>query len=238
MIASMRQWIQGLSFPGEFAIVMVAAFGPLLAGTVLVLLSPEQWLHGGPPPITNARLLRTLVFELLVGSLLWSVLKVRGWTGAQFGLAPVRPVSQELLTTPVVALGLALAAYAAYAIVAIVAATMWPEAVRQAVERRFGAPHIPMATVLAVALVNPVFEEVFVCGYVVSSLRERLGVANAVNVSAGLRVACHLYQGVTGVLAITPFALIAATWFGRTRRLAPLVLAHALMDLLALSLAS
>lgn len=232
----MREWIRGLSFRGEFAIVFFAAFGFTLADTILFLSAPERW-HGAPP-LTNGGVLRMLIFEVVVGSLLWQVLMLRGWTGALMGLSPVRLWSRKFLTTPLVALGLALAAYASYVILTIVAANAWPDLVRHASARRLVAPGLPIATVLAAALINPVFEEVFVCGYVVSSLRERIGVANAVNVSAGIRVAYHLYQGAMGVLAITPFALIAAIWFARTRRLAPLILAHALMDFIGLSLAS
>jgi membrane protease YdiL (CAAX protease family) len=216
---------------------MVAAFGLFLAGTALQLWAPEHQLHG-EPPITNTRLLHTLIFELLAGPLLWRLLRVRGWTRAQLGLPWLPPSGLQLGTTLLTALGLAFADYAASAIVMIGAASLWPELVRHAFERRLVAPNLPIITVIAVSLVNPVFEEVFVCGYVVSSLRERIGVSGAVNISAAIRVAYHLYQGVAGVLSITPFALITATWFARTRRLAPVVLAHALMDLVGLSLAS
>ena len=96
-----------------------------------------------------------------------------------------------------------------------------------------------MTNIVAGSLINAVFEEVFVCGYVVSSLRERIGVTNAISVSAGIRVAYHLYKGVAlAVLSVTPLALIFAIWFARTRRLAPLILAHATIDFVVLSLAS
>src|SRR4029077_2806335 len=196
----MREWIRGLSFPGEFAIVLFAAFGLPLAGTIRVLLTPEWWIHG-IPPITNAQLLRTLLFEVVAGSLLWKVLTLRGWTGAKVGLVPIRPWSREFLTTPLVGLGLALAASLSAAIIGIAVARVWPDLLSQAlIHRPRVAPGLPIATVLAVTLINPVFEEVFVCGYVVSSLRDRFGVANAVSVSAGIRVAYHLYQGPMAVL--------------------------------------
>jgi membrane protease YdiL (CAAX protease family) len=234
----MRKWIRRLPFQGEFAIVIFAAFGLPLASTIRLLLTPQWWLHGAPS-ITSAALLSTLIFEVVVGSLLWQLLVLRGWARAQVGLSPVHPWSRALLTTPLAALGLALAAYVTYAILALATVRMWPELVWQAwTHRPRVAPGLPITTVLAVSLINPVFEEVFVCGYVVSSLRERLSVAKAVNVSAGIRVAYHLYQGPMGVLSITPFALIAAIWFGRTRRLAPLILAHALVDFTGLSLGS
>jgi membrane protease YdiL (CAAX protease family) len=234
--ARMREWVRGLSFRSEFTIVFFVAFGLPLMGTVLSFLAPEWWTHGAAL-ITNARLLRTLIFEVVVGSLLWQVLVLRGWTGAQVGLSLVRPWSREFLTTPVVALGLTVAIYVSYAILLIAAVSVWPGLIGQT-HRLQVAPGLPMGTVLAVALINPVFEEVFVCGYVISSLRGRLGVANAVNVSAAIRVAYHLYQGPIGVLGITPFALIAGVWFARTKRLAPLVLAHALIDFTGLTLAS
>jgi uncharacterized protein len=87
-----------------------------------------------------------------------------------------------------------------------------------------------------VAVIRMLATPVFVCGYVVASLRERIGGANAVSVSAGIRLAYHLYQGPAGVLGITPCALIAAIWFVRTRRLAPLIVAHAIVDFTGLFL--
>jgi membrane protease YdiL (CAAX protease family) len=132
------------------------------------------------------------------------------------------------------ALGVTLAAYAGYLLLANLAAAVAPDFVRNAFARALVDPHIRLLTALAIVVVNPVFEEVFVCGYVISALRDRLGLSTAVNISAMIRLAYHLYQGAAGVLSVTPFALIAALWFGRTRRLIPLIIAHASMDLMAL----
>ena len=235
----MREWIRNLSFQSEFAIVFCAAFGLALAASIPALWAPERWLHG-EPLLTNAHLLRTLTFEAVVGSLLWQFLVLRGWTAARVGLTPVGPWRRELAKTPLVGLGLALAAYVSYAILLMAAASMWPNLIVQSVPARLHlvAPELPPGTIVATALINPVFEEVFVCGYVVSSLRDRLGLANAVNISAGIRVAYHLYQGPLGLLSTTPFALISAIWFARTNRLAPLIFGHALIDFIGLSLAS
>jgi membrane protease YdiL (CAAX protease family) len=43
-----------------------------------------------------------------------------------------------------------------------------------------------------------VFEELFVCGYVITALKERFGTTAAINVSAGIRVFYHFYQGALG----------------------------------------
>jgi len=232
----MKDWIRRLSFQSEFTIVVLGAFGLALVSTLLALAAPDLVLHGAPP-LTNARLLRTALFELVVGALLWQLLMLRAWTGAQLGLAPVSRSSRDFFTVPLIGIGLALAAYAAYVVLVIVAANISPDVIQQALSRHLVAAPIPITTVILVILINPVFEEVFVCGYVIASLRDRIGVTNAINVSAGIRVACHLYQGVTGVLSIIPFALIAAVWFARKGRLGPLILAHALVDFLGLLLA-
>ena len=239
MMRGMSEWIRSLSFRGEFAIVICAAFGLSLAASIPALWEPEHWLHGGPL-LTHASLLRTLTFEVVVGFLLWQFLVLRGWTAARVGLASVHPWRREIVMTPLVGLGLAFAAFVSYAILLIAVGSIWPNLVWQSVPARLQlvASGLPATTVVATALINPVFEELFVCGYVVSSLRDRLGLANAVNVSAGIRVAYHLYQGPLGLLSIAPFALIGAIWFARTRRLAPLIFAHALLDFIGLALAS
>jgi membrane protease YdiL (CAAX protease family) len=238
MIARMSEWVRGLSFRAEFLIVFFAAFGLPLAGTIQALASPEWWLHGGTL-FTNSGFLRALVIEVAVGFLLLQFLVLRGWTVGQIGLTPVRLWSRESLMTPLEALGLLVAAYVTFTVLAFAAYQASPNLIWRAVRYHPQvAPHLPMATVLVFSVINAVFEEVFECGYVISSLRERLGVPKAVNISAGIRVALHLYQGPIGVLGITPFALIAAWWFARTRRLAPLIVAHALMDIGALALAS
>ena len=78
------------------------------------------------------------------------------------------------------------------------------------------------------------FEELFVCGYLISALKEKRGFAMAVNASAALRISYHLYQGTIGVLTIVPMGLIFAYWYARTGRLWPLIVAHATMNLIAL----
>ena len=79
---------------------------------------------------------------------------------------------------------------------------------------------------------HPVSTEI--TGYVISALREARGVTTAINVSAAIRVFCHFYQGAAGVIAITPMALLFAYWYAHSRRLWPLIVAHAIVDLAGL----
>jgi len=234
MMSRMREWIRGLSFRTEFAIVFFLAFAYPIAGSLRSLYGQQS----DAPFFTNAALLHLLFREVVVGSLLWAFLVLRGWTGAQVGLSAARPWGRKFLTTPLLALGIMLACVVCGAILSVVALRVWPDPslhnFLHNLARQLAAPDLRLTTVLAATLINPVFEEVFVCGYVVSSLRDRLGVANAVTVSAGIRVAYHLYQGPFGAFVKVPAALIFAIWFARTRRLAPLILAHAIMDFAAL----
>lgn len=83
-------------------------------------------------------------------------------------------------------------------------------------------------------LINPFFEEVFVCGYVMTALKRQDNSWIAINSSVAIRVLYHLYQGPKGVLSVVPVGLIFGFWYARAGRLWPLVVAHSMADLLAL----
>jgi uncharacterized protein len=81
------------------------------------------------------------------------------------------------------------------------------------------------------ALQNGAAEEIVVVAYLITRLgqlgwsRERAVIASAV-----LRGSYHLYQGLGGFVGNAAMGLIFAYWFTRTRRVLPLVIAHALLD--------
>jgi hypothetical protein len=99
----------------------------------------------------------------------------------------------------------------------IALAAVWPTFAQLATSTHLVAQGLEWPTVVAGSVINPVFEEVFVCAYVVTALKDRVGVTTAVNVSAGIRVFYHFYQGAVGVVGIAPMALLFAYWFARTR---------------------
>lgn len=91
----------------------------------------------------------------------------------------------------------------------------------------------PVVLILAAAG-NGAAEEILVVGYLLVRLRQ-LGVPPAIALAgtALLRGSYHLYQGFGGGLGNLAMGIVFALWWMRTRRLWPLVLAHALLDVFA-----
>ena len=91
---------------------------------------------------------------------------------------------------------------------------------------------IPVLVLSAVA--NATLEEIVVVGYLVTQLR-RLGwgARGAVAASALLRGAYHLYQGFGAFFGNAVMGVLFAGLFLRTRRVLPLIVAHALIDTVA-----
>jgi membrane protease YdiL (CAAX protease family) len=84
------------------------------------------------------------------------------------------------------------------------------------------------------ALENAIVEEVIAVGYLLSRLRDlRWTPWIAIIASSVLRGSYHLYQGFGQALGNVAMGLIFAWWFQRTKRLLPLVIAHALLDVVA-----
>ncbi|MBV8840703.1 MAG: CPBP family intramembrane metalloprotease, partial [Alphaproteobacteria bacterium] len=147
----------------------------------------------------------------------------RGWTPRLLGL-------DFHARDWLVGVALSVAIFIAYNAIAIIAALVFP------LQRPVitGTTSVSLLNFLALSVVNPVFEEVFVCGYVVTTLQKSRGAWTAINVSTAIRLSYHLYQGAYGVLGIVPTGLIFAWWFAATGRLWPAIVAHGLLNLVVL----
>jgi membrane protease YdiL (CAAX protease family) len=212
-------FLRTLSPRAEFAIVTFGAFGYFIFGSVLSLLFrlPYQ-------PITETDLHFLLLYELPVLILLSTFLYVRGWTLQILGFRPT-------IADPFFGVGLAAVGYLLGALIFILAhgiglySTSTPGQTPS---------NLSVLTVVAVSIVNPVFEEAFLCGYVICAVGKRRDLLTAINASVAIRLLCHLYQGPAAAIDIVPIGLVFAYWYGRTGRLWPVVFAHGLLDLTAL----
>jgi uncharacterized protein len=216
------KFIKSLPWLAEFLIVVVGAFG-LFIYTSLV----AAFHQSGIVRLSDAEARSLLTHELIVFSVLCTFLYVRGWTAKRIGFEPGLYASLEGLV-------LGLCATFACDLLFIVVVSIAPRV--QEVMPHFSSSAM-LPSIIAVSMFNPLFEETFVSGYVISALKDRHGIWTAVNVSTGIRLLYHLYQGVAGVLANVPVGLIFAFWYARRGNLWPLVVAHAGMDLYALTYA-
>lgn len=223
----MRERILKWSERTETILVLVIAFGTAIPRSLYTLRFPAQAFSRSAPPINGPHLLWTLAYEIAVGVVLALFLRIRGWTWKRLGLEPQ-------WRDPLWALALLFVTYTAYYVLSLAVVSVWPGFYQLAVNTHLVAAHIGWPILTAISIVNPVFEEVLLCGYVVAALKDKAGAGVAINVSAGIRLLCHLYQGPVGVMSLVPEGLVFATWFARTGRLWPLILAHALQDLLGL----
>lgn len=214
------QYFRDLSGKAEFALVITLAFGYFILGSVLYLFTPQM-----EAAVSEASLQFLVVYETVVLSVLAAFLSARGWDREQLGLVPRR-------TDAFAAIALGLVAYLAYLAVWFAIGRSipgWSEIPAGVIE-----PNLSVGTVLVVSVANGIFEEIFVCGYVISALRKSRSVAFAINVSIVIRLSYHLYQGAAGVLSIIPVGFVFAQWFARTGRLWPIAIAHCLFDVLGL----
>lgn len=91
----------------------------------------------------------------------------------------------------------------------------------------------PVVLTLA-AIGNSAAEEVLVVGFLLTRLRQLgLGENAGLLVSAVLRGAYHLYQGLGGFVGNLVMGLVFGRIWQRTSRLWPLIIAHALLDVVA-----
>ena len=87
---------------------------------------------------------------------------------------------------------------------------------------------------LARAVMNGILEEVVMIGYLFTRWRQRGGSMLAVLViSALIRGSYHLYQGFGGFFGNVAMGLIFGAVYLKTRRVMPLVICHALLDIVA-----
>jgi uncharacterized protein len=184
--------------------------------------------RGGAPeiPFSDARLLGTVGFELLLAALLVPFLWARGWRRSD---VTADFVPRDLLR----GVGLWLLAYLAYILVWMLFAALMPTVAGDVAGMRFvGAISWPVL-LLAIA-VNPLFEEFLFLGYTVSALN-RYGMTLAATASVGLRALVHLYQGPLAVVAVAPVGTVFFLSYLRWRSLWPAVIAHMLFDAVGLA---
>lgn len=93
---------------------------------------------------------------------------------------------------------------------------------------------ISWSAICAASIVNPMAEEFVYLGFVTNVLRHR-GAFSAIAPAVAARMAVHVYQGPLPVVGMAALGTVLSVYYFRTRRLWPVVVAHGLLDFLALT---
>jgi CAAX amino terminal protease family. len=212
----MRNLLQKLPFPVEFAVVVAGAFGYKIVMSALALAH----VHAAAAGPSEFGVWRVVAFQAVTTIVLGVFLWARGWKAERFGL-------DTHWRDGLWGLALAAGAYLGIVVISILVSVLLPTAMPQ----QSGAP-TPTLSVFAVAalvLVNGFYEEFFAAGYVVTVLKEKGHPDLGINTGVALRVGLHILQGVSSVVLI-PIGLIFGTWYARNGRLWPLILAHIVLN--------
>jgi membrane protease YdiL (CAAX protease family) len=207
----------------EFLFVISWAFGLSIFTSILsVGATPEQ----NQGLYDNAALIGVLIFELTQSVILVWFLRIRGWTLEKLGLS-------VNLRSSLLGIVLLVVTYGLWIGVQLLAGWALPAEMEAAAARYpSAATDLSMGLVVLASVVNGIFEEVFVAGYVIAAVAPVRGTWTAINVSTGIRLLYHLYQGPIGILTIVPMGVLFGYVYTRTRLLWPLILAHILMDII------
>jgi len=214
----MRDWIVRRSPRGEFLLVSLIAFTYVVLSSAAHILLKVRRVD-----VTTARVIEMMVIELTILAVVCWILRVRGRSIADLGM-------RFSLAGLLAGLPLTLAYLLLYWFTALTVASFAPALGRIDIFQMTW--HAPVALTLLMLAVNSVYEELLVAGYVITALAED-GAAYAITASTLIRFAYHLYQGPVAALSILPMGIVFGTVYWRSRSLWPLMVAHTLVNILA-----
>jgi membrane protease YdiL (CAAX protease family) len=215
----LRALVRRLPPAAEFAFVIVVAFGMSIASAVWFVAAGHR-----RATMSNADLVGINLYEIVALCVILPMLRTRGWTRRNFEMGP--PVAGALRGIALFAASVL--AYWGAAIGVRLLTGSWAFAYNVRLESRASLPFI-----VVTSLINSVFEEVMVVGYVLGALRSRSATVVIVT-SALIRLSYHVYQQWLAVVGILPMGLIFASFYWRRWQLWPLIFAHWLGDIVGL----
>lgn len=86
------------------------------------------------------------------------------------------------------------------------------------------------------SIINPIFEEFILVGYIVTSLKKNHSLTTCILVSSVCRLSFHTYQGSIILLSILPMGIIFVIYYWYKKSITPLIIAHSIIDILSLSI--
>lgn len=205
----------------EFWLVLIAAFAFPIYSSAAIAFRHITHEHARLAISDHSRL-DISAFELAVLGFVFWISKVRGWSIRELGVRP----SWRLT---IIGILLFFAVVIVLFGVGIGILMLIPNAVHHRTSVSIG---LSFVGILATVIINPLFEEVLVCGYVIQRLAKK-GAGVAIGFSVFVRFLCHLHLGVASVGPLVG-GVIFAYLYWRYRQLWPIIVAHSLLDFCAL----
>lgn len=192
------------------------------------ILSSLQAVASGFPtrPFTDSALLEIIALEGVLAATALAYLRARGYALGQLVAVPsangclvglLLYLASMLLSSPLWALfGTA-------------------DSVSQPIEEMVTGATISFLPLVALSVVNGLYEETFLLGYLQRSL-DRSGALFAIGLPLLVRVLYHLYQGPAGAASVIGFGIVLGVYFRWRRDLWSVVFAHIFADIAAFSM--
>jgi len=205
----------------EIAIVLGIPSALSLVSAFRINGQPE-----GAPAVTDLNALLSVGLQVILAAFLLFYLRRRNWRPMEIA---GEPEPRDILLGVAVWIAVITAFY-----FVLLLLTVLDRAFMSTIQRPLSG-HISPPAILAVAVIDPVFEEFLWLGYTIPAVANRAGLRIAFVVSVFFRVLAHAYQGKLALIAILPVALVLTWYFVRTGRLWPVIVAHIVQDAIALS---
>ena len=208
----------------EMAVVLLLSLGlPIYASMQIFFqfsstLSSRSWLYR----YTDMGIYLLTIYELIILSVLVLLLFIRNWRLKDFnlhfslrlvGVAFLLIIANNILSN---------LSYKAFSVLHLVTAEL-----EKAVNVKWS---ITIYGLIPLLVINSLFEESIVVGYLFKRLEKISGVV-VISFSILIRQLYHLYQGPTTFFGIIPMGLVFGLYYLKYRRLTPLIIAHGLSNL-------
>jgi membrane protease YdiL (CAAX protease family) len=188
--------------------------------------------------LTDSRMLDNLALESAILGLFVLYLRWRGWTPPDLKIKPGFVATLEGIPLAVAMFVANLTTVFALLLVVFLTQTQYQTPMQ------FLAAHVPQLQphsiqigwiVLVVAVVfNAFFEEITCTSYMFNQFAAKRGPLFALLLTVLIRMGYHTYEGTVHMLGIGAVFLVAGAFYWWTRNIWPLIIAHALVDLVSM----
>lgn len=207
--------------PFEALAVVVICFGWFILGSIQAVACGFPKSGGGA--FNDSAFVHLITMEAVFASVALLLLRLRGYSIGSLFPAPSWYGCMQ---------GVVLLVVGTLAWWVIAHALPRDELARQPITEMALASRVSLPVVIALSMVNGLYEEAFLLGYLMRGFRNS-GASFAIGLSLLVRVLYHLYQGPLGAISVLVFGLVLSLFYWRTQRLWPAVFAHTLADAFA-----